>query len=89
MIAFSVSWKGHGGVCVLSLCFLEFSVDVRAFVIGPSQIFSLGVKTSQVKTINQVHGLYFEHNQNIIFIHHVSVIPHISKYVNFLANETS
>ena len=31
----------YGGVCVLSCCFLGFSVDVGAFVIGPSQIFSL------------------------------------------------
>ena len=29
-----------GGIFLLSFCFLEFSVDVRAFVIGLSQISS-------------------------------------------------
>ena len=28
-----------GGVYVLSRCFLDFSVDVGAFVIGPGKIF--------------------------------------------------
>ena len=33
-----------GGVFVLSRCFLDFSVDVGAFVIGHGQISSLSLR---------------------------------------------
>ena len=45
-----------GGVFVLSRCFLDFSVDVRVFVIGLSQISSFFSHYRLPLTLSIQHG---------------------------------